>query len=285
MISEYIFWAVLIIVILILSFNFVFMLVNIRKTSSVSPKKDEGISVVVVARNQMEELHRIIPSIIAQDYPRFELIVVDDRSYDNTMVFLKSIQRNYPSILKTACVKEDTPYPWPGRKFAITIGVKAAQYERIVLLEPTAVPLTERWLSALSSGFDKENVRYVIGGCSSSADKGFASWIHSIMSFFYVMLSMSWAKVGMPYSATISNFSFKKSEFLSENAYMDNMRVPSGEADFLLQKNGTCKNTAVEINEDVFIKQTGVSSWDDVLDDYTNIYASFRHYNGLRHVF
>ncbi|MDD4819225.1 MAG: glycosyltransferase [Flavobacteriales bacterium] len=279
MTSEYICLALFTLAAVIVAVNYVFMLVNIRKPKKGTvPEKKEGISVVVVARNQMDDLHRFIPSIIAQDYPRFELIVVDDRSFDNTMVFLKSIQRNYPSILKTACVNEDTPYPWPGRKFAITIGVKAAQYERIVLMEPTAVPQSQHWLSSLSIGFNNDDTRYVIGGCVRSGDKGLPAWFHSVMSFFYNLLSLSWAKIGQPYSATVSNFSFKKSCFLSENAYMDNMRIPSGEADFLLQKNGTFKNTAVVIDDDAFIKQTGICTWKNVFDEFTDMYASFRHY-------
>ena len=118
-----------------------------RPASSPSAER-EGISVVVVSRNGLESLRALVPSLLAQKYPKFEIVVVNDRSFDNTDVFLKSVQRNYPTVLRIVTVPQDTTYPWPGRKFAITMGVKAAQYERIVLLDNTAVPAGEHWLDA-----------------------------------------------------------------------------------------------------------------------------------------
>lgn len=82
------------------------------------PAEREGISVVVVSRNGLESLRALVPSLLAQKYPKFEIVVVNDRSFDNTDVFLKSVQRNYPTVLRIVTVPQDTTYPWPGRKFA-----------------------------------------------------------------------------------------------------------------------------------------------------------------------
>ena len=141
-----------------------------RSTSSPSAER-EGISVVVVSRNGLESLRALVPSLLAQKYPKFEIVVVNDRSFDNTDVFLKSVQRNYPTVLRIVTVPQDTTYPWPGRKFAITMGVKAAQYERIVLLDNTAVPAGEHWLDALAERMNRPQVEFLIG-CTGMREGG-----------------------------------------------------------------------------------------------------------------
>lgn len=207
------------------------------------PAETEGFSVVVVSRNGLEKLRALVPSLLAQKYPKFEIVVVSDRSLDNTEIFLKSVQRNYPTVLRVVSVPVDTTYPWPGRKFAITMGVKAARYPRIVLLDNTAVPQGERWLDTLAQAIDSQRGNEFLIACTGVAAG--AGWA-SADDFRRMSVRIAWASAGKPFAAHASNFVFRKSTFLSRNGYMRDIRVPSGEADFLLQ-DYACRDNTVAV--------------------------------------
>lgn len=213
----------------------IFMLVVIcrKKKSSTCEKPTDAVSVIMVARNNIVELRNIIPALIAQDHPRYEVIVVDDRSSDGTAHFLSTVQKNYSSLIKTVYVREDTPYPWPGRKFSISMGVKAASYERIVIVDVNDRPSSNVWLSSLMKG--GENKNYIIGLCKTRMINGVGAWWDMLVGYSGRLWAITCAVIGRPFAAQSSNFSFLKSDFLSGGAYMNNMRVPSGEASFLLQ--------------------------------------------------
>ena len=230
-----IFWTLYVMAVIAMLAMGVFMLIAVcgKRKSSVKDNTAEGVSVIVVARNDIENLCNVIPALIAQDYPRYEVIVVDDRSSDGTAHFLSTVQKNYSSLIKTVYVREDTPYPWPGKKFSISMGVKAASYERIVILDVADRPCSNSYLTSFMR--EVGDKRYVIGQCKTRMIKGLGAWWDMLVGYSGRVWAISCAVIGRPFAAQSSNFSFLKSDFLSGGAYMNNMRVPSGEASFLLQ--------------------------------------------------
>lgn len=235
----------------------------------------EGLSVVVVSRNGLESLRALIPSLLAQKHPKFEIVVVSDRSLDNTEIFLKSIQRNYPTVLRTVSVPVDTTYPWAGRKFAITMGVKAAQYQRIVLLDNTSVPNGEHWLDALAQAMDRDTENEFLIACTIAASGG---GLYRAEEFRRQCGEIAWAGAGMPFRARASNFVFRKSTFLSRNGYMRDIRVPSGEADFLIQDYATGRNTATVSSSHSLVTDASVSTPAQRRERDIARWAAFRHY-------
>lgn len=250
----------------------------VRKNGSGAEESSEGISVITVGRNAIDDLRSLIPSVIAQKYPRFELIVVDDRSFDNTAVFLKSIQRNYPSVLKVVTIPEDTTYPWPGKKFAITMGVKAAQYERIVLLDTSALPLSENWLSDVASAFGRKGADMVLGYNFYKKGQRAVSSFFAASSFLFSSDAMAWARIGLPFKGEGSNFGFTRTMFFSGSGYMNNMRIPAGEADFLLGDYSGGTNVSVMVSRHSFVQCGSVDTMRQWLDKAVSGYASFRCY-------
>lgn len=250
----------------------------VRENGSGPEEQAEGISVITVGRNAIDNLRSLIPSVIAQKYPRFELIVVDDRSFDNTAVFLKSIQRNYPSVLKVVTIPEDTTYPWPGKKFAVTMGVKAAQYERIVLLDTSALPLSENWLSNVASAFDRKGTDMVLGYNFYKKGQRAVSSFFAAASFLFSSDAMAWARIGLPFKGEGSNFGFTRTMFFSGSGYMNNMRIPAGEADFLLGDYSDGTNVSVMASRQGFVQCGSVDTIRQWLDKAISDYASFRCY-------
>ena len=95
---------------------------NLKKESAIIP-----VSVIIAARNEHKNLEKNLRSILTQDYPDFEVVVVNDGSFDGTKDLLKAMAQEYDH-LKVVDLNIDEQYR-RGKKFALTMGIKAAQNE------------------------------------------------------------------------------------------------------------------------------------------------------------
>ena len=107
----------------------------------------EPISIIVAARNESDNLLRLIPLLFKLDYSIFEVVVVDDCSYDDTHDVLLALSARYPN-LKTVKVVESKNFIG-GKKIALSLGIKAAKYEHLVFIDADCKPVTEHWFKRL----------------------------------------------------------------------------------------------------------------------------------------
>src|SRR5690349_10379152 len=90
----------------------------------------QPVSVIICAKNEVNNLRKFLPSVLDQSYPDFEVIVVNDGSWDETGEYLKEINPNY-SNLKIVSLPEQDKYKH-GKKFALALGIKAAKNEKLL---------------------------------------------------------------------------------------------------------------------------------------------------------
>lgn len=95
----------------------------------VLPISDSGqlpfVSVIVPARDEEKNIGRCLESLIKQNYPSYEIIVVDDRSVDSTSEIVKSFESKTKIPVK--CVRIDKcPDGWTGKNYGMVTGSKAA---------------------------------------------------------------------------------------------------------------------------------------------------------------
>ena len=109
------------------------------------------VSVVIAARNEYENLERNLKAILEQDYPNFEVVVVNDCSWDDSQKLLEYYQEVYPN-LKICKLIEQEKYP-TGKKFALTIGIKAALHEHLVFTDADCQPAGNQWLRGIMASF------------------------------------------------------------------------------------------------------------------------------------
>ena len=79
-------------------------------------KEPPPVSVLVPARNESGNIEKCIISLLNQDYPNFEIIVLDDNSLDDTFLKLQKIKEKYPhlNIYSNEVLLEG----WTGKNFA-----------------------------------------------------------------------------------------------------------------------------------------------------------------------
>ncbi|MBL4651979.1 MAG: glycosyltransferase [Flavobacteriales bacterium] len=204
----------------------------------------EPVSVVISARNEERNLFENLPLILEQNHPDFEVIVVDDCSYDDTQDVLRAFSEKYDNIRITT-VKETAQF-FGGKKFAVTLGIKAAKNELIVFTDADCKPSSKEWLSALSNGFS--NGKEIVLGYGGYENKG--GLLNMLIRFdtIYIAIKyLSFAKMGVPYMGVGRNMAYRKDLFFKNKGFASHQHLKSGDDDLFVNETGNSKNTEVVI--------------------------------------
>lgn len=114
------------------------------------------VSVVIAARNESDNLYENLPKLLTQDYPApFEVVVVNHQSIDDSKYLLEALQRQYPN-LSVMDVERSKHLP-ASKKFPLTMGIKKAKYEHLLLTDADCAPTSEQWLSKMAGKFSEKH--------------------------------------------------------------------------------------------------------------------------------
>lgn len=228
------------------SFYYVyFYLALMKKRPAGTPHKKEPVSVIICARNEEENLRVFLPSVLKQDYPNFEVIVVNDCSEDNTFEVLGSLIPEYPH-LKVSTVQKDPKFTH-NKKFAQFIGIKAATNEYLLFTDADCQPVSPDWIGGMVSHFT-ENTDFVLGYGGFFREKGLFNRYIRYDSMTIAMQYLGMAIRGLPYMGVGRNLAYKKSVFFRNRGFSSHNYVISGDDDLFVNANATGSNTAVEYN-------------------------------------
>ncbi len=248
-------WVQVPAVILLLSFlyQFYFYLRYLRGVKRWNKKLLKGshsfandfqpISVIICARDEEKNLLKFLPSILEQDYPQFEVIVVNDASLDDTDIVLENFQKQYSHLRKTFVPDGTTNLST--KKLAITLGVKAAKYEWLVFTDADCFVESKQWLRNLSRNFT-QNTEIVLGYGAYVQKKGFLSRMISYDTLFNSMQFLGFALQGKTYMGVGRNMAYRKDFFYKNKGFSSHLHLKSGDDDLLINKGATSKNVRIE---------------------------------------
>ena len=219
------------------------------------------LSVIVSAHNEIENLVNLIPALLHQEYPEYEVIIVDDRSKDGTYDFLKE-QCAKIKNLKYIRVNETPEYMSP-KKYALTLAIKAAQYEHLLFTDADCTPTSNQWIKQMESGFilGKD---IVLGYSQYEKHPGFLNLFIRFETFFTAIQYLSYALGKKPYMGVGRNLAYKKSVFFANKGYHPFVKVLSGDDDLFINSVATKDNTNICIHQDgqtTSIPKTTFKSW------------------------
>lgn len=216
------------------------------------------VSVIVCAHDEEENLRELIPALLSQDYPHFEVIVVNDRSNDNTYDFLLE-ETQKDSRLKMVNVKS-VPDHVNNKKFAITLGIRAAVNEWILLTDADCRPVSSNWIKTVSERFDS-NLQLVLGFSPYSTSRGFLNAFIRFESLITAIQYLGLAAVGSPYMGVGRNLAYRKSLFLEKKGFNQFQHVIGGDDDLFVNQHSTSKNTAVVFSPESVVTSKPKTSW------------------------
>lgn len=230
----------------LLVYLFVYSRFVFHKEQSESLTADQPISVVIAARNEEQNLLTNLPLIFEQNYPEFEVIVVDDCSFDETQDVLRALAEKYDN-LKVVTLKETSNFSG-GKKFAVTMGIKAASNEIVVFTDADCRPNSINWLREMAVKFN-HNTDIVLGygGYESRSD-----FVNALIRFDTIHIAiqyLSFAMVGLPYMGVGRNMAYRKSLFFKNKGFASHQHIASGDDDLFVNQTGRRDNTSVALSK------------------------------------
>ncbi len=216
------------------------------------------VSVILCARNEGDNLTEFLPEILSQDYPEFEVIVVNDCSSDNTEDVLREFSKLFPN-LKAITVKEDEYYTH-GKKFALMVGIKGAKYDHLVLTDADCKPASRDWLSRMATGFANEK-NIVLGYGGYESGPGFLNKLIRFDTFQIGLTYLSAALRKKPYMGVGRNLAYKKELFFKSKNFSKHYHLKSGDDDLFINDVATGKNTTVVIDPEAITVSVPKATW------------------------
>lgn len=218
------------------------------KPKQISPKRTP-ISVIVCAKNEAENVEKFIPLLAQQDYPDFELVLIDDASSDNTLELFEAFEKKYSNI-KLVKVENNEAF-WGNKKFALTLGIKAAKHEYLLFTDADCRPNSDQWIREMSSRFTVEKT-IVLGYGAYEKLPGFLNKLIRFETMLTAVQYFSWAKSGRPFMGVGRNLAYKREEWLNVRGFMDHMKIRSGDDDLFINQAAKGSNTTTCYSPDSF---------------------------------
>ncbi|WP_242689193.1 glycosyltransferase [Pedobacter sp. SYSU D00535] len=208
------------------------------------------VSVIICARNEERNLQENLPMILEQDYPEFEVVVVNDCSLDESDQVLRAFAQKYPH-LKVVTLTEHSRFKH-GKKFAVTIGIKAAKHEQLLFTDADCKPASKSWINRMQQNFSG-GIEIVLGYSPYQKEAGFLNALIRFETFYTALNYLSFALAGRPYMGVGRNMAYKKSLFFKGKGFASHMHIPSGDDDLFVNQNATATNTAIEIHPETHV--------------------------------
>lgn len=216
-----------------------------------------SISVIVCAHDEEANLRKLIPILLAQDHPNFEVIIVDDRSNDGTYDFLLKATSENPK-LRMVTVR-DTPTHMTGKKFALTMGIKAARHDWVLLTDADCRP-GPHWISGMNQHI-VDNKSIVIGFSPYEKKEGLLNAFIRFESFLTAIQYFGFALTGRPYMGVGRNLGYRRKLFLESKGFNDHLDVIGGDDDLFVNQHATSSNVAVAMGVGVRVHSVPKDTW------------------------
>lgn len=221
--------------------------------------KLEPVSVIIAARNEFDNLQKNLLTILEQDYPDFEVVVVNDCSWDGSQAWLEELQKSQPR-LKISQIIEQEKYP-TGKKFAVTMGIKAAKYDLLLFTDADCEPASDQWIRNMQSRFTPGK-DIVLGFSPYRKTKGFLNQFIRFETLITAQFYFSMALRNNPFMGVGRNLAYRKDLFFKHKGFASHQHIMSGDDDLFINQAATTTNVAIEIDSASFVNTDAKTTFD-----------------------
>lgn len=253
---------------------------NRAKSGAVS----EPVTVIVCARNEEENLKELVPLLLNQNYPEFEVVIVLDRCFDHSLDYLKSLEPQYPH-LKTLIV-DYVPDQFHPKKFGLTLAIKGAKYDWILLTDADCRPVGDQWINNMAVHFGGEK-EIVLGYSPYFRESGMLNAYIEYETFNTGFQYLSSAQLRIPYMGVGRNLAYRKSLFLDNLGFGTFQSITGGDDDLFVQYHANGRNTAIALGKDSLVYSKPKNNWPEYLKQKKRHYSVSKYYRPIvisRHV-
>lgn len=230
------------------------------KSNAVAGNKPP-LSVIVCAKNEAENLTNFIPSILEQDYPEFEVVLINDASIDQSLDVMEKFQ-SLDGRVKIVNVVNNEAF-WANKKYALTLGIKKAQHQLLVFTDADCAPQSQNWLSQMAVNFSRDT-SIVLGYGGYFKHKN--SFINKLVRFETLLTAIqyfSYAKLGHPYMGVGRNLAYTAKVFYDQKGFASHLHIKSGDDDLFVNEAATKTNTAICFEKDAITRSVPKTTFKD----------------------
>lgn len=207
------------------------------------------ISVVICAKNEAQNLSLFLPSILNQEYPNFEVVLINDASSDNTLEVMEAFKEKNTNI-KIVNVINNEAF-WGNKKYALTLGIKAATHNHLLFTDADCKAMSKHWIQQMTKHFSEEKT-IILGYGKYLKEKSLVNLFVRFETLLTAIQYFSYAKLGSPYMGVGRNLAYHKDVFFKTKGFINHIKVRSGDDDLFIQEAATKKNTTYTINPESF---------------------------------
>lgn len=240
------------------------------------PPHTPPTSIIICARNEYNNLVNFLPSIFEQDYPEFEVVVVNDCSNDNTGDLLKELSEKYPN-LKIVTINESKNYKH-GKKIALMLGIKGALHEYLLLTDADCKPNSKLWLRNMIQHFNTKT-EIVLGYGAYEKQPGFLNKIIRFDTFMIALQYLSFALAGKTYMGIGRNLAYTRSLFFQIKGFASHYHIESGDDDLFVNEAATKHNSEIEVNIGSYTISNPKKTFKDWFRQKNRHMTTYKHYN------
>lgn len=234
------------------------------------------VSVIVCARDEDENLARNLPGLLVQNYPStYEVVTVNDNSLDDSKYILQELKKTFKLLNVVELTQEAKMIP--GKKYPLSIGIREAKHEVLLLTDADCVPASEFWIDKMQSAY-KESTEIVLGYGAYHKKPGILNKLIRFETFHSALQYLSYALAGVPYMGVGRNLSYKKDLFIRNKGFSSINHTQSGDDDLFINKVATKYNTEVNLDPDAVTLSNPKTTWKAWLKQKSRHYTTAKYY-------
>src|SRR5205809_3611771 len=245
-------------------------------TSPKQASQEYPVSVIICEKNEAENLVKNLPGILVQEYrTTHEIMVVNDNSTDESKYILEEFQRSFKNLTVIALNQEAKGIP--GKKFPLSVGIKSAKHEIVLLTDADCIPASEHWIKKMQDGYTS-GIEVVLGYGAYKKYPGLLNKLIRFETFHTALQYFSYALAGKPYMGVGRNLSYRKDTFLRNKGFSSINHIPSGDDDLFINIVADKNNTAIVTDKEAHTLSEPHTSWHSWMQQKNRHYTTAKYY-------
>jgi glycosyltransferase involved in cell wall biosynthesis len=240
---------------------------------------EHPVSVIICARDEAHNLVKNLPGVLVQDYATtHEVVLVNDNSTDESKYVIDEFRRSFKNLNMIELTQEAKMIS--GKKFPLSMGIKSAKYEIVLLTDADCVPASENWIKKMQGAYEDET-EIVLGYGAYHKKPGLLNKLIRFETFHTALQYFSYALAGKPYMGVGRNLSYKKEIFFKNKGFSSINQIPSGDDDLFINQVATAENTAILLDHDTHTLSDAKNSWGEWMTQKYRHYSTGKYYKPI----
>ena len=237
---------------------------------------EHPVSVVICARDEAHNLVKTLPGVLVQQYrTTHEVVLVNDNYTDDTKYLVDEFKKMFKNINYIELTQEAKMIS--GKKFPLSMGIKSAKHEILLLTDADCVPASEYWIQRMQECYN-EGTEIVLGYGAYHKKPGLLNKLIRFETFHTAIQYLSYALAGIPYMGVGRNLSYKKDVFLRNKGFSSINQIPSGDDDLFINQVARKDNTTICIDQEAHTLSEPKTRWSDWMTQKYRHYTTSNYY-------